>query len=577
MKSIALLALAGLARLAHAGPVDKEPAVMAMKDELARSMSKLELPNALKPYFMSYEYWDQRTAHADASFGALSGSSEGHRRFIDIDIRVGSPAFDNSNLAQDFGSRASVTISIDDDYGSIRRDLWLATDGAYKGAIESLERKQAVAKAENKSADDIGSFSTEKPTQITDRTTTKPLDLRRMEALAKKLSAVFRTNPDVYRGVASVSARAGKRYFVSSEGGLSAQADASVTVWISCDTQATDGMKLHDELRFQARNLDELPPEAELVRQAEQLAKRLSTLRSAPIVDDYAGPVLFTGVAADQVLRALLAEQFSGTLAPKGDRPGMGSFGESELAGKVGQRILPAGVDVIDDPSLEKLGNQAVLGGYKFDEEGIAGTKVLVVENGVFRRFLMSRAPRKGFEHSTGHGRSTPLAPVRAHPSNLVLSAKTKVADGDMRKRAIKAAKAAGLSYVLVADHLATGIDRDDIDFSALANGGSPVPRPLGLERVYLDGRKEIVRGGSFAGVQLRSLKDLVAIGTTPVPYNYTASGLGARFDAMVPNPQGFTVSISSPSLLFHDIDVKKPVKAQRKPPVASRPALPTK
>jgi hypothetical protein len=364
---------------------------------------------------------------------------------------------------------------------------------------------------------------------------------------------------------------------MSSEGTLSVQPEGGVSVMVTCDTQAADGMKLHDALQFRARSLDELPPEADMVAQVEKMSQGLSALRTAPIVDDYAGPVLFSGVAAGQVLRAVLAENFSGTFAPKGDRPGMSGFGESELVGKVGQRILPAGVDVVDDPALTKVGKQPVLGGYEFDEEGIAGTKVTLVENGVFKRFLMSRLPRKGFEHSTGHGRSTPLAPIRAHPSNLVLSAKSKVADKDMIKTAIKAAKTAGLTYVLVVERLATGVERDDIDASAFSSGGSQVPRPLVLRRVYLDGHEELVRGGTFGGVQMRSLKDLAAIGTTAVAFNYTASGLGARFDALMPNPQGFTVSISSPSLLFRDIDVKKPVKAQRKPPVASRPVLPTK
>lgn len=578
MKTIVALALAALVGIAHADrALDKDPAVLAMKDEMARTMAKLELPGSPKPYFVSYLLWDQRSAYADASLGALLSSSEGPRRYIDIDLRVGSPAFDNSNLAQSFGSRNSVSITDDDDYGSIRHDLWLWTDSAYKEAIESLEHKQAVAKAENKSDDDIGSFSAETPTHIVETSATKPLDLARMETLAKKLSAVFRKNPDAYRGAVRVSGFTGKRVFMSSEGTLSAQTQGRITVVITCDTQAADGMMLHDALRFQAASLDELPSEAEMVAQIEKMSQGLSALRTAPIVDDYAGPVLFNGPAAGEVLRALLAENFSGTLAPKGDRPGVGGFGESELVGKVGQRILPSGVDVIDDPALTKVAKQPVFGGYKFDEEGVAGTKVSLVENGVFKRFLMSRLPRKGFEHSTGHGRSTPLSPVRAHPSNLVLSARSKVADKEMLKTAIKAAKAAGQSYVLVVDRLATSVERDDFDYSAFSGGGSQVPRPLVLRRVYLDGHEELVRGGTFAGAQLRSLKDLIAIGTTPVAVNYVASGLGARFDSLVPNPSGFTVSISSPSLLFRDLDVKKPVKAQRKPPIASRPALPAK
>lgn len=577
MKVIVVLVLAGNIAVAGAEPLEKEPAVQAMKDELARTMAKLELPGAPKPYFVSYDYWDQRSYFVNASFGALESSGETPRRFIDIDVRVGDKTFDNSNLANDFGSRSSVGISIDDDYASIRRDLWLTTDGAYKEAIESLERKQAVAKAETKSDEDIGSFSTEPPSHLVDLPPAKPYDLAKMAALAKKLSAVFRQYPDIYTGSAGLSATVGRRIYMSSEGSLSAQPEGGVQLLITCDTQAPDGMKLHDARHYYGHSFDELPSEAVLLAETEKMAKQLTALRSAPVVDDYAGPVLFTDVAAGEVVRALLAENFSGTLAPKGDRPGAAAYGESELVGKVGQRILPAGVDVVDDPSLQTVAKQPVLGGYKFDEEGVPGTKVSLVEKGTFKRFLMSRAPRKGFEHSTGHGRSTKMVPVRAHPSNLVLSSNARVADRDMVKRALKEAKTAGLKYVLVVDHLAASIGPGDFDFDAFSSGASLVPRPNAIKRVYLDGHEEIVRGGTFAGVQLRNLKDIVAVGTTPTAYNYAASGLGARFDLFAGNTAGFTVSISAPPLLFHDLDVKKPKGPQKKPPVAPRPPLPSK
>lgn len=574
MKIVVVLALVASSTIATADPLEKEPAVRAMKDELARTMAKLELPNAPKPYFVSYDFWDQKSYFVNSSFGALESSGESPRRFVDVVVRVGDKTFDNTNLANDFGSQASVTLAVDEDYASIRRDLWLTTDGAYKGAIESLERKQAVAKAETKSDEDIGSFSTEPASHIVDLPATKSYDLTRMAALAKKLSAVFRQYPDIYRGAAGLSATTGRRVYMSSEGSLSAQPEGGVQLMITCDTQAPDGMKLHDQRYYFAHSYDELPAEAQLLADTEKMAKQLTALRKAPIVDDYAGPVLFADVAAGQVVRALLAENFSGTLAPKGDRPGAAAYGESELVGKVGQRILPAGVDVVDDPSLQVVAKQPVLGGYKFDEEGVPGTKVALVEKGTFKRFLMSRSPRKGFEHSTGHGRSTKMAPVRAHPSNLVLSSKTKVADREMLKRAIKEAKAAGLTYVLVVDDLATSIGPGDIDFDAFSGGSSFLPRPNVIRRVYLDGHEEIVRGGTFAGAQLRNMKDIVAVGTTPTAYNYVASGLGARFDMFAGNALGFLVSISSPALLFHDLDVKKPKGPQKKPPVAPRPEL---
>jgi TldD protein len=571
MKAL-VIAVVASSSIASAGPLDDETVVRAMKDEIARSIAKLELPGLGKPYFLAYELWDLQDASASASLGVLTRSSEFPRRYIDIDLRVGDYTEDNSNYADTFGRRHSLSISKDSDYGAIRRALWLSTDAAYKAAGESFERKKAVKKEEIKAKDDAAAFTKDTAAKIVDEAKIVAPDRAKLEALVTKLSEVFRHNPDVYGARASVNESRGNRYFVSSEGALAVQPEGAINIIVECDSQADDGMPLHDETSFHADSFDQLPTEAEMLAQVDKLSKELSALRKAPIVDDYAGPVLFAGVAAGEITRALLAENLSGTPAPKGDRPGMRQIGESELVGKTGQRILPPGVTVVDDPTIARAGKTPLVGHYRFDEEGIAAQKVVVIDNGVFKQFLMSRTPRKGIDHSNGHGRSTPRAPIRAHPSNLILTSTRAVTDRELVTRAIAAAKEQGLAYAIVVDKIGIGrADFDDIDPAAFA-GGSFIPKPTVMKRVYPDGHEELVRGGSLGSIQLRAMKDLVAIGTTAVPYHYAGSGLGPRFDLLFGSSSGIAISILSPSLLFRDIDVKKPLGAQKKPPIAPRP-----
>jgi hypothetical protein len=371
--------------------------------------------------------------------------------------------------------------------------------------------------------------------------------------LAKKLSAVFRGHAEIYRGAVNVYEERGNRYLVSTEGAFAAEPFSNVRVSVSASTQADDGMPLFDTIGFTAPGVDQLPPDAEMVAQVEKLSRELSDLRKAPIVDDYSGPVLFRGAAAGQVVRAMLAEDFSGTPAPKGDHPGARSIGESALVSKLGQRILPVGTSVVDDPTLEKLAGQRLSGHYQFDDEGIAAQKVSLVENGIFKRFLMSRTPRKGFDHSTGHGRSTPMSPVRAHPANLIVTSTKGVSDREIAKRALAAAKEQELPYVLVVDRLAS-----DFDPSMFSRDGSSIGKPALLRRLYLDGHEQLVRGATFGAVPLNALKQLIAIGSTSVPYQA---------------PGVIPVSIVCPPLLFRDVDVKKPHGAQRKLPIAPRPS----
>ena len=73
-------------------------------------------------------------------------------------------------------------------------------------------------------------------------------------------------------------------------------------------TQADDGMVLADHASFASRSFEDLPSTEVLTKAAKELAVRLEKLRVAPVVDDYAGPVLFEGKAAPQLLRFLLAD-----------------------------------------------------------------------------------------------------------------------------------------------------------------------------------------------------------------------------------------------------------------------------
>jgi hypothetical protein len=565
-------ALAAPDRAARAGGPPPPQAVRAMTDELARAIDKLELPGIGKPYYLSYQLWDERVATAAASFGALTSSNAAPQRWVDIDLRIGDYALDNSNFGDNLERRQAISLGAEDDYDAARHELWLATDRIYKAAGEALDRKQAVIKAEAKDPDEAPSFSKDTPVQRSDTAPLATPELPRLEALASKLSAVFRANPDAYRGTVRVREVRDNHYFVSSEGASAAAAFDEVRVTVTCATQADDGMPLHDSIVFVAPSFDQLPREADMVAQVEAMSKQLSALRKAPIVDDYAGPVVFRGTAAGRVVRALLADDLAGTPAPKGGRPGARAAGDSELAGKVGPRLLPIGVSVVDDPTLARSAGQPLTGHFAFDEEGIATRRVSLVEDGVFKRFLMSRTPRKGFEHSTGHGRSSQLSTVRAHPANLIVSTSRGVSDRELVRRALAAAKQQGLAYVIAVDRITTP-EPGDLDVAMLSDPSAAIGKPSLVKRVYPDGREELVRGAVFAAVQMRALKDLLDIGNAGVPYHYLSAGTGRPFDALFEPPSGIAISIVSPPLVFRDLDIKKPRGAQRKPPIAPRPA----
>jgi len=74
--------------------------------------------------------------------------------------------------------------------------------------------------------------------------------------------------------------------------------------------------------------------------------------------------------------------------------------------------LLPDFLSVYFDPTLKKFAGTELVGYYPYDDEGVKAHRVTVVDKGILKNFLMSRAPIEGFDRSNGHGR---LCRLRAH------------------------------------------------------------------------------------------------------------------------------------------------------------------
>jgi hypothetical protein len=82
---------------APAAPGD-DPVFSAMQDELDRSTRQLEIEDMGHPYFLAYRVEDSETAQIVARYGAVVRSQKGVGRRLSIQLRVGSPEFDNTNF-----------------------------------------------------------------------------------------------------------------------------------------------------------------------------------------------------------------------------------------------------------------------------------------------------------------------------------------------------------------------------------------------------------------------------------------------------------------------------------------------
>jgi hypothetical protein len=264
------------------------PIMAAMADELARSMKELRLKDQPAPYYIEYEVWDRAQTRVTGRLGALTEDLNGRGRTLRVGVRVGDYSFDSSlfNAGRGGGSGiiqlsgdGSTSAPLDDDYDTMRRQIWLATDAAYKRAVSVFAQKRAAF--QNRiDAPTLGDFSREQPQQIVVGRLPLTVVNRDWVERARQLSAVFENARGIENSEVQVADTRGTRYFLSSEGFRVVAPVQIATLRVTADGRAGDGMTVRDALSLTERNLSDLPPMDELLARARAVAERVQTRSS---------------------------------------------------------------------------------------------------------------------------------------------------------------------------------------------------------------------------------------------------------------------------------------------------------
>lgn len=572
----ALLALAP--RPAQAG--DDLP-MRALRDELARSMGELRLQGMEKPYFVAYRTDDLDGVSVAATLGSLVSSRPIRLRLFSVDVRVGDYALDNGNY---FSSRSpggafggSGLAPLDDDYRELRRQLWLATDAQYKAALESLSGKRAALEARRRPSP-LPDFTREPPVTVTATPAGRPAAAAELEALARELSAAFKTVPEVFRSSVSISSRVRFTRYLNSEGTSFTRTEPAFTLQAEAETQAADGMPLADALAFHGRSAADLPPRPALLSRIRQLASRLAAQRGAPGIERYNGPVLFEAPAAAEVLAQQFAPRLLGVPAPVSDDPRvdvfigqmMSQLGLGAFADRIGSRLLPEFLDVTDDPRPRDFRGEPLLGGQPVDDDGVVPRPTALVERGVLKALLATRVPARGAPRSTGSRRGSGPS-----PSNLLVVAARPASDADLRRDLLRRAQARGLEWGIVVRRAGAGAASAALSRLAGQMGGGDAGATALAEvyRVFPDGREELLRGVEIAEMPASSFKDIAAAGDAPAVWSGELMGALARGIHGAPGGSGQPiVSCVAPALLFEELSLAASRGPFPAPPVTPSP-----
>jgi TldD protein len=228
---------------------DPDQTLHAMHDELERSRTRLQIPGVEKPFYIEYRLLDLDIRSITASSGALISSTTTRNRFMSVDVRVGDYHLDSSNFLSEDGFQGFLgstgQVGIDRDYNSLRQDLWLATDQAYKAAVTQMSLKQAFLRSLTKPPE-IDDFSVSQPMVKIDPRLESDWTSRKWEDEARTASAILRNFGELYGNRANYYLIYITTYLMNSEGTVIRSSRSLAAVEAALDTQAEDGMPLHN-------------------------------------------------------------------------------------------------------------------------------------------------------------------------------------------------------------------------------------------------------------------------------------------------------------------------------------------
>jgi hypothetical protein len=302
---------------------------------------------------------------------------------------------------------------------------------------------------------------------------------------------------------------------------------------------------LSDWVMASARSMEALPKESDLGSKIGAMADRLTRVRRAAVVDRYNGPVLFEGAAGAEVFSQVLAPKLLAMRAPASDNPQMEAYagqGVSKLQDRLGSRVLPSFLSVVDDPTQSSYQGTPLVGSHTVDDEGVQARPTTLVENGYLKTLLNARDPVSGIPQSTGSFRT-----FGAQPSNLMLTATEGVSEQELKERLLGMVKQRNKEFGVVV----RGVGRE-------------------IYKVYPDGREELMRMGQFDGLDDGAFKDLAAVSRNLAVYSIPYAAYGGR---LYPGQTGAPlVSFIAPSLLFEDLTLKPATGELPRLPLSKHP-----
>ena len=496
-----------------------------------------------RPYYCSFLLRDIGWFNTWASSGSTYRQRSDRTRNVYCDLRVGSYRYDQTTdggLNDNDEERESVshmTVPIDDRvYHGLRFALWRLSEAKYREALADFSQKEASRISTVDPNRAFHSFAKARPVKLLKFSRPEHVNQQYWVRNCKNASQWVSKLKHVTANWVEFDATQNTKIFVNTEGSVVVQHQRLYTLSALLRKLTPEGNKIEQEVVINTASLDELPSLSDFKMQIEQKYDQLVRLVKARTIHSFSGPVLLYPMPAGLLIHEAIGHRLEGSR--------LLASGEGQtFKGQVGKQILNVPLTITDDPTLKSFQGRLCVGAYDVDDEGSRAREALLMEDGILKGFLSTRAAlaKRGFI-SNGHARAHKFQRPISRMAVTVAEGKDPLSMDMLRARLLKEIRRQRKPFGLIVYETSGGeTETTTYDFQAFAG-------EIAFATIlYPDGREEAVRGVNLVGTPLQALNNIIAVGD----YRELDNGYCGAESGMLP------VSTISPALLLSNLELQ--------------------
>ena len=405
---------------AHAAKADKKPSqaqqqhqqhlryLNVMSSEMKRLLGHLNRRPHPRVYYMRYRLQSLRTVSLyarDGLLGYTQDTRKSPRRTVQVQLRVGSHQFDQTGrvyirrLLRTLLPAGRICPS-ELSPALLRKFLWKNTDRNYRIAVAKYWKKRYVRNLKARIRDKSGDFTKEPPTvYMASLEPRLSWNRKHWSAMLKRITRVTRKIPGVLTSSVRVYGVEKVILGVASDGSRVRQRDVSYHWSMTMKLLGKNKEVVYGSASGYAPTENKLPSEATLQKEFRKLWKRLHDTVKAEEGEPGEGPTLVDPQLASAMFYDILMIRL-------GTQRFLKRYSARTFEKKLGKRIMPSFIDIVDDPTRSVWQGTHLSAHYLYDDQWIRARPLVMVKNGVLKSFYMSRKPYKQWKRSNGHGRA---------------------------------------------------------------------------------------------------------------------------------------------------------------------------